>query len=105
MTPGSDVLSSNRPRLERKGRRKSDSRRSIPHVFFPGLSGWEHLINAIRERAKATPGVTLVLDEFPHLCESNPGLPFVLQKFATKSAPRGSHSISCCVGHASSASS
>jgi hypothetical protein len=89
MTPGSDVLSSNRPRLERKGRSKSDSRRSIPHVFFPGLSGWEHLINAIRERAKATPGVTLVLDEFPHLCESNPGLPFVLQKICDEVSPEG----------------
>lgn len=47
---------------------------------FPGLSGWEHLINAIRERARATPGLTLVLDEFPYLCEANPGLPSVLQK-------------------------
>jgi AAA+ ATPase superfamily predicted ATPase len=49
-------------------------------LTFPGLSGWEHLINAIRERAAATPGLTLVLDEFPYLCESNPGLPSVLQK-------------------------
>jgi uncharacterized protein len=49
-------------------------------LAFPGLSGWEHLINAIRERAHATPGLTLVLDEFPYLCESNPGLPSVLQK-------------------------
>jgi uncharacterized protein len=47
---------------------------------FPGLSGWEHLINAIRERASATPGLTLLLDEFPYLCEANPGLPSVLQK-------------------------
>jgi AAA+ ATPase superfamily predicted ATPase len=49
-------------------------------LTFSGLSGWEHLINAIRERASAIPGLTLVLDEFPYLCESNPGLPSVLQK-------------------------
>lgn len=49
-------------------------------LTFPGLSGWEHLVNAIRERASATSGLTLVLDEFPYLCESNPGLPSVLQK-------------------------
>jgi hypothetical protein len=54
-----------------------------------GLSGWEHLINAIRERATATPGLTLVLDEFPHLCESNPGLPFVLQKICDEVSPEG----------------
>jgi uncharacterized protein len=49
-------------------------------LTFPGLSGWEHLLNAIRERARVTPGLTLVLDEFPYLCEANPGLPSVLQK-------------------------
>src|SRR5882724_7590837 len=49
-------------------------------LTFSGLSGWEHLFNAIRERATALPGLTLVLDEFPYLCESNPGLPSILQK-------------------------
>jgi uncharacterized protein len=47
---------------------------------FAGLSGWEHLFNAIRERSAAIPGLTLVLDEFPYLCESNAALPSILQK-------------------------
>jgi uncharacterized protein len=58
-------------------------------LTFPGLSGWEHLINAIRERASATPGLTLVLDEFPYLCESNPGLPSVLQKISDEVTHEG----------------
>lgn len=58
-------------------------------LTFPGLSGWEHLINAIRERARKTPGLALVLDEFPYLCESNPGLPSVLQKIRDEVTQEG----------------
>ena len=58
-------------------------------VTFAGLSGWEHLVNAIRERASATPGLTLVLGEFPYLCESNPGLPSVLQTIRDEVAHEG----------------
>lgn len=47
---------------------------------FSGLSGWEYLISAIVERAARGPQLTLVLDEFPYLCEANPGLPSILQK-------------------------
>jgi hypothetical protein len=28
----------------------------------------------------ATPGLTLMLDEFPYLCEANPALPSIVQK-------------------------
>jgi hypothetical protein len=47
---------------------------------FQGLTGWEYLLGAVRERAAASPGLTLVLDEFPYLCEANPALPSVIQK-------------------------
>ena len=58
-------------------------------LTFPGLSGWENLVNAIRERASVTSGLTLVLDEFPYLCESNPGLPSILQKIRDEVTQEG----------------
>jgi AAA+ ATPase superfamily predicted ATPase len=47
---------------------------------FQGLTGWEYLLSAVRDAAVASPGLTLVLDEFPYLCEANPALPSIIQK-------------------------
>lgn len=47
-----------------------------------GLSGWEALLGYTRRLAETShPGLTIVLDEFPYLCEANQALPSIIQKF------------------------
>ncbi len=50
--------------------------------LLAGLQSWEavfeYLIRLARTTARSTP-LTVVLDEFPYLCEMNPGLPSILQ--------------------------
>ncbi len=55
-----------------------------------GLSDWLGLLSYL-ERAAAgrVPGLTVVLDEFPYLCDSDPSLPSVLQKFCDGLRGRG----------------
>lgn len=46
-----------------------------------GVEGWESLLGYLRRIAEAAvPGLTVVLDEFPYLCEANPALPSIVQK-------------------------
>lgn len=61
-------------------------RRQVGHTLgsdpvLDGLSGWEALLSYIQQQAEArAPGLTIVLDEFPYLCEANPALPSIVQK-------------------------
>jgi hypothetical protein len=45
-----------------------------------GLGDWLGLLSYLAEAARSTPGLTVVLDEFPYLCETQRGLPSLLQK-------------------------
>jgi len=46
-----------------------------------GLTGWESLFEYLHQRARSTAqGLTVVLDEFPYLCDANPALPSIVQK-------------------------
>lgn len=44
------------------------------------VSTWSGFLAYVMEIARKTPGFTLVLDEFPYLCEGEPALPSVLQR-------------------------
>lgn len=49
--------------------------------ILDGLVGWEALLGYLQRQAEARyPGLTVVLDEFPYLCEANPALPSIVQK-------------------------
>jgi AAA+ ATPase superfamily predicted ATPase len=46
-----------------------------------GLTGWEAIFSYFQRLAETShPGLTLVLDEFPYLCEANRALPLIVQK-------------------------
>ncbi len=47
-----------------------------------GMSGWENIFKIIKQSTGEEPSesLTVVLDEFPYLCESNSSLPSVFQK-------------------------
>lgn len=46
-----------------------------------GLVGWEAILGYLQRLSETThPGLTVVLDEFPYLCEANPALPSIVQK-------------------------
>lgn len=46
-----------------------------------GLSGWEGIFHYLAGAAKRQPGLAVILDEFSYLCDSDPALPSILQKF------------------------
>jgi len=49
--------------------------------LLPNVSGWEGLFRYLHQRAQTThPGLILVLDEFPYLCDAAPALPSIVQK-------------------------
>jgi AAA+ ATPase superfamily predicted ATPase len=45
-----------------------------------GLNDWLGLLSYLADAARSTPGLTVVLDEFPYLCETERGLPSLVQK-------------------------
>lgn len=50
-------------------------------VVLTGLTGWEAIFGYFRRLAETSqPGLTLVLDEFPYLCEAHRALPSIVQK-------------------------
>ena len=61
-------------------------RRQVAHALggdpvLDGLVGWEALLGYLRHQAEVGhPGLTVVLDEFPYLCEANRALPSIVQK-------------------------
>lgn len=60
---------------------KAEVRRSVAtDPEFEGLAGWAYVLAALVRLAARIPGLTVVLDEFPYLCDANPALPSILQK-------------------------
>jgi uncharacterized protein len=55
-----------------------------------GLSDWLGVLSYLEGAAAGrVPGLTVVLDEFPYLCDSNPALPSLVQKFCDGLRERG----------------
>jgi uncharacterized protein len=54
-----------------------------------GIEHWEALLTYIIELAAQRPGLTLVLDEFPYICETVEALPSIVQKVFDRVSTRG----------------
>jgi len=54
-----------------------------------GIANWEALLSYVSAAAATRPGLTLVLDEFPYLCESVEGLPSIVQKVFDRATADG----------------
>lgn len=52
------------------------------------LGDWFGVLTYLARKAEATPGLVIVLDEFPYLVEGNPALPSIIQKFWDSGGPR-----------------
>jgi AAA+ ATPase superfamily predicted ATPase len=52
--------------------------RHIPGFDQVSYPSWEVLFNAVQQQA--TPGIALILDEFPYMVQKSPELPSILQK-------------------------
>ncbi len=46
-----------------------------------GLNDWSAVLAYLEILAQRQPGLTIVIDEFPYLCEAQPGLPSLIQAF------------------------
>lgn len=58
--------------------------------LLDSLSDWLGVLTFVERAAvERIPGLTIVLDEFPYLCETDPSLPSVLQKFCDGVRERG----------------
>lgn len=51
-----------------------------PDPVLAGIEHWEALLSYIAQLAAQRPGLTLVIDEFPYICESVAALPSIVQK-------------------------
>lgn len=61
---------------------KAEAERVIgPDPVLAGLGDWHALLGYLAQQAQRLPGLTVVLDEFPYLCDADPALPSVVQKF------------------------
>jgi len=58
-----------------------------PDDLLNGLGDWLGVLTYLARKAEATPGLVVVLDEFPYLAEVDPALPSVIQKFWDSGAP------------------
>jgi uncharacterized protein len=59
-------------------------------AVLESLSDWLGVLSWVEQAAARQPGLTVVLDEFPYLCEVDPALPSVFQKFCDGVRERGS---------------
>jgi len=58
--------------------------------ILDSVSDWLALLTRLEElAAERLPGLTVLLDEFPYLCEADPSLPSVLQKYTDGLQKRG----------------
>lgn len=61
-----------------------------PEPLLDSLSDWLGVLAFLEQvAAERMPGLTIVLDEFPYLCDTDPSLPSVLQKFCDGVRERG----------------
>ena len=70
---------------------KGEVARALPvDPEFAGLSRWDYVLEYLRRFARErAPGLTVVLDEFPYLCEANEALPSMLQRFWDETVREG----------------
>ncbi len=70
---------------------KEEVRRSLDEddPVLEGIEHWEALLTYIVELAAARRGLTLVLDEFPYICETVEALPSIVQKVFDRASARG----------------
>src|ERR1700681_1115165 len=62
-----------------------------------GLGDWLGVLTWLARRAQETPGLVVVLDEFPYLAEADPALPSIIQKFWDSGEPgRGRLNLVLC---------
>lgn len=55
--------------------------------LLSGLGDWLGVLTYLARKAEDTPGLVVVLDEFPYLVEVDPSLPSVIQKFWDAGSP------------------
>lgn len=61
-----------------------------PDPVLEALGDWLGVLSYVEQiAAQRIPGLTVVLDEFPYLCDTDPSLPSVLQKFCDGVRERG----------------
>jgi AAA+ ATPase superfamily predicted ATPase len=60
-----------------------------PDAVLEGIEHWEALLSYIAQLATERPGLTLVLDEFPYICETVAALPSIAQKVFDRISDRG----------------
>jgi hypothetical protein len=60
-----------------------------PDPILDGVEHWEALLTYIGRLASERSGLTLVLDEFPYLCETVDALPSIVQKVFDQLSQRG----------------
>jgi uncharacterized protein len=53
-----------------------------------GIGDWLGVLTYLARKAETTPGLVVVLDEFPYLADTEPALPSIVQKFWDSGAPQ-----------------
>ncbi len=66
-----------------------------PHLQDIQFNDWGAALNYATERA-STERLIVVLDEFPYLCEANPGLPSMIQRFWDQRGKRSNLMLVLC---------
>jgi AAA+ ATPase superfamily predicted ATPase len=56
--------------------------------LLTGLGDWLGVLTYLARKADSTPGLVVVLDEFPYLAEADAALPSIVQKFWDSGAPQ-----------------
>lgn len=68
-----------------------------PDPVLAGLSDWHGTLTYIHRLASRPSGLTVILDEFPYLCEVDASLPSVIQKFwDTTAGSSGNFNLILC---------
>jgi AAA+ ATPase superfamily predicted ATPase len=56
--------------------------------LLTGLGDWLSVLTYLARKADVTPGLVVVLDEFPYIAEADPAIPSIIQKFWDSGAPQ-----------------
>jgi AAA+ ATPase superfamily predicted ATPase len=56
--------------------------------LLTGLGDWLSVLTYLARKADATPGLVVVLDEFPYIAEADSAIPSIIQKFWDSGAPQ-----------------